>query len=118
MRRVFTIMPEEKSSRQELYRLIRWIKGNVKDWSRICSIEGCEGDIEYISDLVERLYDEKLYTIIYFIICSNCFNLEIDWAINKTMNECFLDLPMEMVIKRFRKNLKFHAKEKRKDVIL
>lgn len=118
MKKVVVKTPQEKSSQQELYRLIRWIKNNVKDWNRICSIEGCEEDVGYVSDLIERLYDEKLYTIIYFVICSNGFNQEIDWAIHKTMNECFLDLPMEAVIKRFRKNLKFHARKKRKDVDL
>lgn len=102
---------ERESSQRELYRLIRWAKNNTEDWERICNSESYSLDIACIFDLIERLYEEKLYTAIYFVIYSNHFVLGIDWVISKTTNECFLDTPIEVLLERFRKNLEIHTRE-------
>lgn len=61
--------------------------------------------------MVERLHREKLYTVIFFVIYTNHFVAGIDWAITKTTNECFLDIPVEVLVERFRKNLGIKAME-------
>lgn len=101
-----------ESSEQELQRLIVWTKDHPKDWNRICSPESFNQDIGYIAELVERLYQEKLLTVIYFVLFTNHYLKGVNGAITTTIKECFLDIPVHVLMERFRKNLEFAAKEK------
>lgn len=97
------------SSEQELYRLIVWTKDNPQDWNRICNPESFHWGVEYTANLVERLYEEKLFTVIYFVLYTNRYEREIDWVITRTINECFPDTSVQVLMERFRKNLEIKA---------
>ncbi len=102
---------ERKSGRHELHRLIRWIRDNPDDWERICHLESSDLKSEYVASLVERLYQENLYTLMLLVIFSSQYRYDISQAINKTNYECFLDIPMDTLLERFRKNIEMTALE-------
>ena len=54
------------SSQQELHRLLLWAKDNEADWYRICNPACYDPSMAYLTDLVERLYQAKLYTVLFF----------------------------------------------------
>ena len=99
------------AGQQEFRRLILWAKENPQDWSRICHTENYHPDIEYVADLVERLYREKLYTLILVVLYSNDYTRDVDWVISRTIHECFLDVPVSLLMERFLINLKLKAAE-------
>ena len=94
------------SSQQELRRLLVWTKDNPEDWNHICHPESYHTDVEYLAEMVERLYQAGLYTIMMQVIYANCFSFKIEQAITKTINECFLDMPAEVLMERFWRNLR------------
>lgn len=100
---------EMESSQQELHRLIRWIKDNPKDWNIICEGEIYSQNIAHITNLIERLYREKLYTVIFFVIYKNQASPEMERANAITISECFLDVPAEVLMERFRRNIGYEA---------
>lgn len=102
---------ELESSQQELHRLLLWANNNPKDWYRICNSDSYDPDVTYISDLVERLRQEGLYTVIFFVIYSNSYISGMELSIRKTIHECFLELSSEDLIKHFCKNIKNAAAE-------
>lgn len=111
MKDVSTKTTKQESDQQELQRLIRWAKDNPRDWNCLCNPESYDPKISYLLDLIERLYQEKLYTAIFILMYSNSFLTEIDSAITKTTNECFLETPIEVLMERFHKNLGLREKE-------
>lgn len=102
---------EMDSSQQELHRLLLWAKDNEADWYRICNPACYDPSMAYLTDLVERLYQAKLYTVLFFVIYANHIQEGVDWAITRTVNECFLDMPMGVLLERFRNNLKIRVAE-------
>jgi hypothetical protein len=101
-----------ESSEQEFRRLIAWTRDNPGDWHRICDPDSYDQDIGYMAELVERLYKEKLFTVIYFVFYTNTYIIGVDWAITRTVNECFLDSPVQTLVGRFRRNLELAARDK------
>ena len=99
------------AGQQEFRRLILWAKENPQDWSRICHTENYHPDIEYVADLVERLYREKLYTLILVVLYANDYTRDVDWVISRTIHECFLDVPVSLLMERCLINLKLKAAE-------
>ena len=75
---------EMDSSQQELHRLLLWAKDNEADWYRICNPACYDPNITYLTDLVERLYRAKLYTVAFFVIYANHIREGVDWAITRT----------------------------------
>jgi hypothetical protein len=106
---------EIESSERELYRLIAWIKDNPEDWVRICCPENFDTDIEYFVNLIERLYNGNLLTVMYFVIYSKCAVSEVDWAITRTTNEYLLDNPINILVERLLKNMKISPRMKTKN---
>lgn len=102
---------KQETSQQELHRLISWVKDSPEDWRRICHPESYEPNIQYISALVEQLYQNGLYTLIFVVLCENNYVKGVGRAIDRTVNEYFLELPMERLMEQFRKNLKLAEKE-------
>ena len=82
------------SSQQELHRLLLWMRDNPEDWDRICHPETYETDMDYIVTMVDSLYQHGLYTIMMQLMYANYFT-----------DECFLDIPEEVLMERFRRNL-------------
>ncbi len=111
MNNVTTKTTAPSSSQQELRRMISWAKDNPDDWYRICHMESCEPTVAYISDLVKRLRQAELYTLLYFVIFSNEFVGGVEGAIVKTMGECFLDTPADLLVERFCDNMELKARE-------
>ena len=111
MNNVTTKTTAPSSSQQELRRIISWAKDNPDDWYRICHMESCEPTVAYISDLVKRLRQAELYTLLYLVIFSNEFVGGVGGAIAKTMGECFLDTPVDFLVERFCNNMELKAKE-------
>ncbi len=99
------------SSQQELRRLILWTRDHPNDWYRVCHPESYSPTAVYLSGLVDRLCQAELYTLLYVVIFSNQFDGVMDGAIEKTMEDCFLDTPMEVLVERFRKNLEVEVRE-------
>lgn len=99
------------SSQQELRRMISWAKDNPDDWYRICHPECYEPSVTYLSDLAKRLRQEELYPLLYYMIFSNQFVGGVEGAIVKTMGECFLDTPADLLVERFCDNMELKARE-------
>ena len=97
---------ELQAREQELTQFITWTKENPKDWNRICNMDSYEITAEYISDLVERLYAEKFFTVIYLFLHTNWAIREVEWAIQKTIKESLEDTQKSVLIDRFCRNLK------------
>lgn len=91
---------------KELDKLIAWSKENPKDWNRICNLDSCDISVEYISELVEKLYKENFLSIIYLNVHTNQIIREVEWAVDITKKECFIDIPKNILIDRFRHNPK------------
>ena len=100
---------KQGSSQEELRRLLSWGKDHPESWYRVCHPESFDSDLACIIDLVDQLYQAKLYTAVFFVIYSNCFVAGVDGAIDRTANECFLDTPVEVLMERFCKNLQLEA---------
>lgn len=100
---------EQTSSQQELHRLLVWIKDHPKDWDYLCNPDGYEKKIDYLTDLIDRLYQADLYTMLFLVLYSNFFVAGIDRAVTVTTNECFLDIPAGVLMERFHRNLKAQA---------
>ena len=96
---------------QELLRLILWTKENPSDWYHLCNPESYGPNVAELSELVERLYREDFYSLLYFAVFANQFVRGVGGAITKTPDECFLDTPMDLLVERFRRNLKLKAKD-------
>lgn len=96
---------------QELRRLILWTKDHPDDWYHLCNPESYGPNAAELSDLVERLYQEDFYSLLYFAIFANEFVRGVGGVITKTTNECFLDTPMDLLVERFRRNLKLTVKD-------
>lgn len=103
------------AGRQELRRLISWTKDHPDDWYRICHPESYDPTAAYLSDLVKRLRQAELYSLLYFVIFSNEFVRGVGGAIVKTMEECFLDTPIDLLVERFCRNMEQKAKERARD---
>ena len=58
---------------------------------------------------MERLYREKLYTLILVVLYANDYTRDVDWVITRTIHECFLDMPVSLLMERFLINLKLKA---------
>ena len=93
------------SSQQELHRLLLWMRDNPEDWDRICHPETYETDMDYIVTIVDSLYQQGLYTIMMQLMYANYFTGRMEQAITRTTDECFLDIPEEVLMERFRRNL-------------
>lgn len=105
-----SVAKEEMAVREkELYRLMVWAKNNPKDWRRICNPDSYSPDVAYISSLVEKLYKEGLLTLMFFVLHTNQYVKGVDWAISRTTDECLLDIPVQILVERFRKNLEIGA---------
>lgn len=102
---------EVRSSETELQRLIDWSKDNQKDWRRICNPDSYDMTVEYLADLVERLYEARIYTLIYVVIFSSYYAKGMEQVLYKTVGECFLDVPIQTLMKRFRNNLRDTVEE-------
>lgn len=111
MNNVTTKTTAPSSSQQELRRIISWAKDNPDDWYRICHMESCEPTVAYISDLVKRLRQAELYTLLYLVIFSNEFMGGVGGAIARTIEDCFLDIPVDLLVERFCSNLELEEKE-------
>ena len=96
---------EKKSSQQELHRLLLWMRDNPEDWDRICHPETYETDMDYIVTMVDSLYQQGLYTIMMQLMYANYFTSRMEQVITRTTDECFLDIPEEVLMERFRRNL-------------
>ena len=93
------------SRQQELHRLLLWMRDNPEDWDRICHPETYETDMDYIVTMVDSLYQHGLYTIMMQLMYANYFTGRMEQAITRTTDECFLDMPEEVLMERFRRNL-------------
>lgn len=102
---------EWESSQLELQRLILWARDNSQDWYRLCHPDSYDEDITCTFGLVKKLYQEKLYTLMFFLIYSQNYMLGIDCTIAKTAFECFHDIPIEVLVQRMFENLESAAKE-------
>lgn len=103
---------ELSESQKELQRLIVWSADNLQDWRRICNPESYHPTLEYMGELIERLYKANLLTVIYYMLHSNNNYVRgMDWVIGRTVAECFVDIPICALIDKFRKNLETAIKE-------
>ena len=66
---------------------------------------GYETDMDYIVTMVDSLYQHGLYTIMMQLMYANYFTGRMEQAITRTTDECFLDIPEEVLMERFRRNL-------------
>lgn len=103
---------KRESAQQELQHLISWIRDNTQEWYYLCHPESYDEDITGLLKLVRSLYQEKLYSVIFFAIYSQSYTTEIEQALDKTIYDCFLDTPVELLMKRFCENLENAAKIK------
>ena len=101
---------ELESGERELQHLISWVRDNPRDWYCLCHPESYDADVPYLLNLVQRLYQEKLYSVIFFVIYSQLYTTGIEQVLDKTTYECFLDTPVEVLMRRFCENLENVAK--------
>ena len=80
-----------------------WVLGVV--WVRFCLPVTFETDLVYFVTMVDSLYQQGLYTIMMQLMYANYFTGRMEQAITRTTDECFLDIPEEVLMERFRRNL-------------
>ncbi len=93
-------------SQQALYDLILWARDHPKEWFCACHPDSYGSDLEFFAKMIESLYRAGLYTVVLLVLYSNRPMPEVDWVLNKTVNECLLDIPMQRLIDRLMQNIR------------
>ena len=100
-------MVQPRNPRQQaLYDLILWARDHPKEWFCACHPDSYGSDLEFFTKMIESLYRAGLYTVVLLVLYSNRPMPEVDWVLNKTVNECLLDIPMQRLIDRLMQNIR------------
>lgn len=95
-----------RSIHPEFSRLLLWIKNHPNDWQNLCDPINQNLDEDYIIRLIKELCQEELYSIAFYLIYAGRFRPGVDTAVLQTIYECLMDLPPEVLMERFWRNLK------------
>ena len=96
----------KKNPEKDLRELLLWTKENHWGWYDF-SLEGVSDDpVQAILSMVDALYADKLFSMIFYVVFSNQHLPAINTALKKTVLECLMDIPAPVLMDRLLENLK------------
>lgn len=91
---------------RELSDFIRWSFEHPNDWRRLCQPDSYAPTGAYLLELVQMLYEKKLFSVVYLVLFSHWEVDQVDEAIRRTTGQCMMDVPAAALMDRFLQNLR------------
>jgi len=101
---------------EELHRTLHWLSRNDGDWRKINGLYGCESTIKEISDVIDRLTEEKLYIPLMMFLINDFLTLENSRLMLRILTDILIsqwnDNTWEIVTNAIKKTIVEYSEEK------